>query len=100
MTVRSELGAAAEAGLAGAAVGAELELVAAGLAVGGAVVPEGGAAVGDALLEDGAQLGEQAVGLLAGDRAAAGVDAGPPQGLVGVDVADAGERVAATAAAS
>ena len=87
-----ELGAAAQAGLAGAAVGAELELVAAGLAVGGAVVAQRGAAVGDALLEDDAQLGEQPVGLLAGDRAAARVDAGAPQRLVGVDVADARDR--------
>ena len=100
MTDAPQLGAAAEAGLAGAAVGAELELVAAGLAVGGAVVAQRGAAVGDALFEDGAQLDEQPLGLLAGDRAPARVHAGPPQGLVGVDVADAGERVAARGAAS
>ena len=59
MTRAAELGAAAVAGLAGPAVAAELELVAAGLAVDGAVVAQGGAAVGDALLEHGAELDEQ-----------------------------------------
>ncbi len=86
-----ELGAAAAARLAGSPVAAELELVAAGLVVDVAVVTQCGAAVGDALLEDVPQLDEQRIGLPPGDRAPSGVDTRPPEGLVGVDVADTGE---------
>ena len=74
MTLRTSSRAAAVTRLAGPAVAAELELVAAGLTLHGAVVTQRGAAVGDALLEDGSQLDEERVGLAPGDDAAGGVD--------------------------
>src|SRR5690606_29131567 len=74
----AQLGAAAQAGQTGAAVAAELELVAALAAVDGAVVPQGGAAVGDPVLEHGPQLGEEPGGLGLRDGAPGRVDARPP----------------------
>ena len=65
----AELVAAPAAGLAGPAVAPELELVAAGSALDGAVVAQGRAAVGDALLEHLAERAEQAAGLDPGDGA-------------------------------
>src|SRR5215217_9552069 len=83
---------AAGAGAAGLAVGDEEVGVAAALAVDHAVVAEGGAFAGDRVgqdLPDGAVEGQGPSGA---DPAGGGVDAGQPQGLVGVDVADPGHR--------
>src|SRR3990172_788925 len=105
LTFRTEVGAAAAdldaldgratgvAGLAGAAEDLDVHLHAAGAAVRVLVVAEGGAAALDAEEEDAAHGGVQRLDLAGAQRRAeaARVDAGGEAGLVGVDVADAGD---------
>ena len=64
-------------------------LIAAGLAGEAAIVAQGRAAIVDALRENGAQRFEQIVRPRPTHAPRPGVDAGAPQGLVGVDIADA-----------
>ena len=90
--LRRSVVAAAVAGLARPAVAVEVVLVAARAAVDGPVVAQRRAAVVDALRR--APRGSRACSRAACGRVtrrAGGVDAGPPQRLVGVDVADAGD---------
>src|SRR5688572_27939590 len=85
--------AAAVAGLAGAAEHLDVHLHAAGLTVRVGVVPEAGAAALDARQEDVADGPVQLRNLLVGQRRAEAsrVDARRVAGLVGVDVAYAGD---------
>src|SRR5215211_6557952 len=80
------------AGATGLAVGDQVVGVAAALAVDHAVVAEGGAFAGDGVGEDLTDGAVEGVGAAGAYPAGGGVDAGEPQGLVGVDVADAGDR--------
>src|SRR5215217_8233767 len=74
------------------AVGDQVVGVAAALAVDHAVVAEGGAFAGDGVGEDLTDGAMESMGAAEADPAGGGVDAGQPEGLVGVDVADAGDR--------
>src|SRR3990172_9831726 len=105
LTLRTEVGAAAAdldaldgraagvAGLAGAAEDLDVHLHAALFAARVLVVAERGAAALDAEEEDAAHSGVQRLDLGQGEAGAeaARVDAGLETGLVGVDVADAGD---------
>src|SRR5512133_4028949 len=85
-------GGASGAGAAGLAVGDQEVGVAAAFAVDHAVVAEGGALAVDGLGQDTADGPVQGQGAPGADAAGGRVDAGQPQRLVGVDVADPGNR--------
>jgi len=88
-------GSADEAGLAGAQVDAMLELEEAGNAVGVDVIGDGRAPQFDGLAQDGLQGGVQPIEAGASEASghARGADSGVEEAFVGVDVADAMEKL-------